>query len=91
MNMKNNDAIPAVEIEPVFYLDVHLPKPLSVKQVATLRLIGPGLAALSPAMLLLEWRQLDRIRLGPYYRKYTVEKAKVDLQVAGIYSDIHAE
>ena len=78
----------AVEVDPTFFLRIRVHAPLSVRQVATLRKVGPGLSEHSPALLLEEWRRIQEITLGPFGRKYQAERARSELSGVGLAAEI---
>jgi hypothetical protein len=76
---------PETEVEPDFFLQVNIPQPISVEQVAVLRKATPGGMSDIPAnRFLIQLRAKQRITLGPYGRKYLVERAKSELEQAGL-------
>lgn len=76
---------PATEVDPTFYLLVHIPDSLSVQQVQALRKAGPEGESNVPAhQFLANIRAQKNVSLGPYWRKYLAERAKSELVGAGL-------
>lgn len=75
---------PAIEVEPDFYLQVSWKGSISVRQIAALRRVGPGLSDVSAQSLVCLWRQTQNVTLGPYCMKYQAEAAKSELSDAGL-------
>ncbi len=75
---------PAIEVEPDFYLQVSWKGSISVRQIAALRRVGPGLSDVPTQSQVCQWRKTQSVILGPYYMKYKVEAAKSELSDAGL-------
>lgn len=72
----------SIEVEPTFFLRVRWTSPLSVRQVAKLREVGPGLTERPPAVLLSELRNIQETVLGPFDWKWQAEAAASTLRDA---------